>query len=79
MLRQVLNVHCALVLSDFESACWPLLLVFQKQILDPLVIDLKHRELDLIFIIRIVIGLDSSEDFITRLRHNAFVFAVAHH
>lgn len=63
VLRKALNIDSSgRGLSYLETACWFLAWISDKQVLHSLVVDLKHRELNLELPILILVSLDSSED-----------------
>ena len=76
MLRQPLNIDCTtLTFSYFQASCGFIIRISQ-QILNFLVVDFKHRKLNLILSIRILIWVDSLENLITCNWYNTFVFLI---
>lgn len=65
--------------SDLEPTLWLLFWVDDEEILDLLVINLEHGELNLILngLIFLRAGIDSSENFVTGDRYNTFIASIA--
>lgn len=79
VLRQALHVHLSfLQLPDLQTL-WRRLLPAREQILDLLVVDLEHADLDLVLNVFVFVGVDPFKDLITGLWNDTLVLAVTDH
>lgn len=79
MLRKPLDVDTeSLVLSDFMTLFWSLV-NRNKEVLDSFVINLKHRNIDFVLFLRVIISPDSIEDLFTRNGHDSFIGSISDH
>ena len=80
MLGQVLHVNsCLLTLANLQTTCRLLHGVFLEQVLNFFIIDLQHRELNLVGDCAVGVVLDPLKNLFTCLRHDALVRPVADH